>query len=328
MEDKKRLLEKANSEIQRYKYYLNSNMPIEEVQRTRDFIKSNDHLMKLYGSSSPLDITSMYLKKVQDLRKDLAAKHEFQYLANVLEYFRFMCTRENIANTIPGIDFFENLSDSKFSALILGKASSRGQVAAIGDILSDRINTSMCNVGFYKPDDNENPISSYSCLTISDLTGKHYIDAYRYSGKMERDPQIVTKNYIDEIYPLLLDDITLRNAKKKVSSYLIKKLKINDLISSLELEGLSETEKSNAFIAYIKSHQDDSKGVELNSNTIMVNGELMEVSRLLELFYIASGIRYRVTDGRKENSTFEVILDDQSTIISLNNKTNKVKVKE
>ena len=90
---------------------------------------------------------------------------------------------------------------------------------------------------------------------------------------------------------------------------------------------LSEKEMNDKFIEYIKSHQDDYEDIEVNANTIVVNGQLMEVSRLLELFYIATKIRYRVIDNKKENSTFEVILDNEHTIVSLNEEDQKKLIK-
>ena len=144
---------------------------------------------------------------------------------------------------------------------------------------------------------------------------------------MEANKGLVAKNYVDEIYPLVLDDRSLREAKKRVSKYLIKNLKIQKILDSLELEGLSEKEMIDKFIEYIKSHQDDYEDIEVNANTIVVNGQLMEVSRLLELFYIASKIRYRVIDNKKENSTFEVILDNEHTIVSLNEEDQKKLIK-
>ena len=55
--------------------------------------------------------------------------------------------------------------------------------------------------------------------------------------------------------------------------------------------------------------------------------KLLETSRLLELFYIAAGIRYKIIGNKKENSTFEVILDEERTTISLENEINKKLIK-
>ena len=327
MENTIRLYEKSKKELERFGYYLNNDIPIESVQKVRSFILSNDHLMKLYGEKSAEELMVSYLKKVDQLVVDLAAKHEYQFLANILEYFRFMCMRENIEGAIPGIEFFENLSDSKFSSLLLGKASAEGQVAAAIDLLSNRFKTSMCTVGYAPIEETNNTNRSYACLALTEPTGKHYVDVFRYAGKMEANKGLVAKNYVDEIYPLVLDDRSLREAKKRVSKYLIKNLKIQKILDSLELEGLSEKEMNDKFIEYIKSHQDDYEDIEVNANTIVVNGQLMEVSRLLELFYIASKIRYRVIDNKKENSTFEVILDNEHTIVSLNEEDQKKLIK-
>ena len=177
----------------------------------------------------------------------------------------------------------------------------------------DKLNVSMCNVGYYKPEDNADILSNYACLTIKDETGKHYVDPYRYFGRLIKDKDIITKNYIDDMYPLILDSAPLRKAKNKVTTYLIKKLKIREIIDK--------------FIEYIKNNQDDYRGIEINANTIVVNKELLETSRLLELFYIAAGIRYKIIGNKKENSTFEVILDEERTTISLENEINKKLIK-
>lgn len=328
MEEKLRVLEKAKMEIERFHYYLDNEIPIECIQRLRKFILNNKFLMKLYKLDRPIDLTAAYLKKVHELRKVLKSKDNYQYLANVLEYFRFMCMRDNIEGVIPGISFFENLSDSKFSALIINKASAEGQAAAIVDILSDNLDVSMCNIGYYKPGDYADILSNYACITIKDETGKHYVDPYRYYGKLVIDKNLINKNYVDDIYPLVLDTTPFRKAKKKVSTYLIKKLKIKEIIDSLNLSGLSETEMNDKFIEYIKNNQDNYEDIKVNANTIKVNGELLEVTRLLELFYIASGIRYRVINDKKENSTFEVILDEEKTIVSLDDTSNKKLIKQ
>ena len=327
MENSRRLYEKSKKEIERFGYYLDNDIPIEDIQKIRSYILSNKQLMKLYGEKSAEELMIKYLKAVDRLVVDLAAKHEYQFLANILEYFRFMCMRENIEGVIPGIEFFENLSDSKFSSLLLGKASAEGQVAAAIDLLSNRFKTSMCTVGYAPIEETNNTNRSYACLALSEDTGKHYVDIFRYAGKMEANKGLVAKNYVDEIYPLVLDDRSLREAKKRVSRYLIKNLKIQKILDSLNLEELSEKEMNDKFIEYIKTHQDDYEDIEVNANTIVVNGQLMEVSRLLELFYIATKIRYRVIDNKKENSTFEVILDNEHTIVSLNEEDQKKLIK-
>ena len=327
MEEKLRLLEKSKKEIERYNYYLNSGIPIDEIQNTKDYILSNEHLMKLYGEKNPLTLTAKYLKKVRELRRDLNSRDDYQYLANILEYFRFMCMRDNIEGVIPGMAFLENLSDSKFSSILLGKSSSEGQVAAIVDVLSNRLNVSMDNVGYYIPEDSSKKISNFTCLRINTPTGKHYIDTYHYNGKMSVPNKLTTRNYINNIYPLVIEDKTLKKARKRVAKYLIKKLNIMSIISKLELNGLSEKEMNDKFIEYIKNNQDNYDGIEVNANTIMVSGELMETSRLLELFYIATGIRYRVKDNKKENSTFEVVLDEEITTVNLEEESKKFMIK-
>lgn len=327
MESSIRLYQKAKKEIERFGYYLNNEIPMENVQKIRNYILGNEQLMKLYGEKNAEELMISYLRKVDQIIIELAAKNDYQFLANILEYFRFMCMRENIEGAIPGIEFFENLSDSKFSCLLLGKASAEGQVAAAIDLVKNRFNASMCTVGYAPIEETNNTNRSYACLTLAEQTGKHYVDVFRYAGKMEANKELVTKNYVDDIYPLVLDDRALREAKKRVSKYLIKKLKINKILNSLDLEGLSEKEMNDVFIEYIKRYQEDYDGVSVNANTIVVNGELLEVSRLLELFYIASKIRYRVIDNKKENSTFEVILDNEHTIVSLNNEEQKKLVK-
>ena len=185
----------------------------------------------------------------------------------------------------------------------------------------------MCTVGYAPIEETNNTNRSYACVALSEDTGKHYVDIFRYAGKMQANKELVAKNYVDEIYPLVLDGRTLGEARRKVSNYLIKKLKIKKIIESLNLEGLSEKEMNDKFIEYIKAHQDDYEDIEVNANTIVVNGQLMEVSRLLELFYIATKIRYRVIDNKKENSTFEVILDNEHTIVSLNEEDQKKLIK-
>lgn len=327
MENTIRLYEKSKKEIERFGYYLNNDIPIEEVQKIRSYILNNKQLMKLYGEKSAEELMVSYLKEIEHIIVDLAAKHDYQYLANILEYFRFMCMRENIEGAIPGIEFYENLSDSKFSSILLGKASAEGQVAAAIDLLSNRMKASMCTIGFVPIEETNNTNRSYACLALSEDTGKHYVDIFRYAGKMKANPTLVAKNYVDEIYPIVLDDRSLRDAKKRVSKVLIKKLKINKILESLNLEGLSEKEKNDKFIEYIKTNQDDYEDIRVNANTIVVNGHLMEVSRLLELFYIASKIRYRLIDNQKENSTFEVILDNEHTIVSLKEEDQKKLIK-
>lgn len=327
MESSIRLYKKAKKEIERFGYYLNNEIPMENVQKIRSYILNNKQLMKLYGEKSAEELMVSYLRKVDEIIIELVAKNEYQFLANVLEYFRFMCTRENIEGAIPDIEFFENLSDSKFSCLLLGKASAEGQVAAAIDILKNRFNASMCTLGYISKEETNNTPKPNTCLLLTEKSGKHYVDVFNYAGSLKPNKELVVKSYTDDTYPLILDERSLREARKRVSKYLIKKLNINKILDSLNLKGLSETEMNDKFIEYIKSHQDDYENIEVNANTIVVNGELLEVSRLLELFYIASKIRYRVFDNKKENSTFEVILDEEHTIVSLNKEKQKKLVK-
>ena len=326
MEEKLRLIEKSQKEIEKYNYYLSSEIPIEEIQNIKDYILGNEHLMGLYKENDPIVLAAKYLKKVRELRNILKSKLEYQYIANVLEYFRFTCMRENISGVIPGMSYLENLSDSKFSSLLLGKASSEGQVAAIVDVLSNRLDVAMDNVGFVQTENDSENLSDYTCLMIKDETGVHYIDVYNYNGKISPKQKVMSRNYINNIYPLVIDNRTLVKAKRKVAKYLINKLNIMEIIDSLELKGLNQKEINDKFIEYINTHKDNYNDIEITSSTITINNEMLETSRLLELLYLAVGIRYRVIDDKKENSTFEVILDEESTIVSLDRESNKEKI--
>ena len=48
MESTIRLYEKSKKEIERFGYYLNNDIPMENVQKIRNYILSNKYLMKLY----------------------------------------------------------------------------------------------------------------------------------------------------------------------------------------------------------------------------------------------------------------------------------------
>ena len=327
MEEKIRLIEKSQKEIEKYNYYLNSEIPIEEIQNIKKYILGNEQLMKIYKENDPIVLTAKYLKKIKELRKLLNSTMDYQYIANVLEYFRFTCMRENISGVIPGMAYLENLSDSKFSSVLLGKASSEGQVAAIVDVLSNKLDVTMDNVGYIQKENQSENVSNYACLMIKDETGTHYIDAYNYNGKMDAKQKLISRNCFNNIYPLVFDNRTIVKAKRKVAKHLINKLNIMEIINSLELNGLTQKEINEKFIEYINSHKDNYDDIEINASTITVNNEMLEISRLLELLYLAVGIRYRVIDDKKENSTFEVILDEESTIVSLDKESNKKLIK-
>ena len=106
----------------------------------------------------------------------------------------------------------------------------------------------------------------------------------------------------------VLQDEMIESARKQVVSYLIKELKVDEISSIIINDSMSDLDKQYAIMGYISTKIVPAK-MNTAFNIAEINGRLIEVGKLLELFFMYNNIHYKINGEAKEKSIYEVKVD-------------------
>lgn len=286
------------------KSILDEGIEISPLSEIREEIVNDKNQMSLYGEESAENLLCNYKAKLSEVRSFLHNQDKEQFILNILEFLKFAVADEEYVG-IPGILFYESLDNYPYTSLLLGKGTSYSQASLFIEILNDP------EYGFTEISRtaDKNPYITLERYNVI-LKGNEYIDPYHYSGS-KRD--VPTYHYNTLIHDMNFSEEKRQQAKAKVTSYLIDKLKIREI--SKELESMKTTAPMlDRIIAYIKG-KSKKRSVEVKYHVIEIEGMRIESSRLLELFLIANNIPYTIEKSTiKENSKFFIDGNQKNSI--------------
>lgn len=299
---------------------LSKGIDIYPIGEIRQEILEDKTQMTLYGEKSASKLLSNYKKKLEEIRSLLYDSDQEQFILNILEYIKFTVSEEEYIG-IPGILFFESINNFPYSSLLIGKGTGNSQTRLMSDLLCD----SSYELAEITMVDEENPykeLERYSVL----LKDTQYHDPLHYDGNKKR---IFTTRYNSYVKEIEYNEEKKNKARKKITDYLINKLKIRNISEELFDSNDSVKEKLNKIIEYIKKNCNKSN-LSVRYHIVELEGIRIETSRLLELFLIANSILYDINQSnKKENSIFEIKSEndlkiDINSILESSDEKNKI----
>lgn len=296
---------KYASEYAGFESYANSN------NQTRSIFACTDEsiLIKIYKEK---------IKYVCDLINSVT-NNDMEKLICTMEFMRLMVTYEFIC--APGNENNETIKNSShtfsgsgLNAAITGRGICQSQASFCRDILNElgidarfyplhgsngsHADVLVENQGILDP---TNYIGS-----INTLAGGHLFKEYGLEGKFS------DFNFLDKS--------VFEDCKSRFQKELIKSLGIDKISELLGFDKLSQDDKQFA-IWYLITKNIEILDLPINSTTVNVTGNSIEISNLLELFYIANNIPFEragIVKGKFEHeyySVYKTVIKDKKVKI-------------
>ena len=286
-----------------------------------NYANCNHNNRIVFGSSNFDLLYKEYIKRLQTASKIISecAQNELEIVICTLEYIRFMVTYEFVC--ADGDEEKDNIRNSAhtfagsgLNSAITGRGICQSQASFCRDILnglgiqSSFLTLSSPNVG------------SHADVLIE---GQGVIDPTNYTGTINS----IAGGHLYNKYNLqkysdfsFIDPITFEKCKTKIQTALIKYLGIDKISDYIELNNYDDISKQ--FIIWILIAKNITPmDKPINSYTISIKNNEVEISSLLELFYIANNLpikRKYTTPGKflHENYViYETILNNNNVCI-------------
>lgn len=310
------LIYEANTLKMSTDFYLNCNMGLDSIDKVSKAIRESPFYSKFYKEDSVGRIVTNYKEKVSYLKKQLNDSDQDECITNILEYIRYT-VMDNDFLGIPNVIFFENLCNTPLTSALIGKGTSYSKCHFLKSLLPDNIESEVDTTLFFEyPKYYETAKKDYT-VTIK-LSGKrYYLDPDRYTGYKcsKRGLRAMTEGNSIEEYPLSPKIIS--TSRQKISSLLIEEYNIPEILNTITNPNMDQEQTLNKLIEYIVNNI-ISYDFAVKHYSIIINGNLLEATKLLELFLIAASIPFKIVeDGQRENCLFEIEIDRIKRIVDL-----------
>lgn len=285
------------------------------------YANSNNQTRSIFACTDESILIKIYKEKIKyacDLINSIA-NNDMEKLICTMEFMRLMVTYEFIC--IPGNENNETIKNSShtfsgsgLNAAITGRGICQSQASFCRDILNElginaRFYPLYCsneshadvlveNQGILDP-------TNYSG-SINTLAGGHLFKEYGLEGKFS------DFNFLDKS--------VFEDCKSRFQKELIKSLGIDKISELLKFDKFNQDDKQFA-IWYLITKNIEILDLPINSTTVNVTGNSIEISNLLELFYIANNIPFEragIVKGKFEHeyySVYKTVIKDKKVKI-------------
>lgn len=285
------------------------------------YANSNNQTRSIFACTDESLLIKIYKEKIKyacDLI-NLVASNDMEKLICTMEFMRLMVTYEFICT--PGDENNEiiknsshTFSGSGLNAAITGRGICQSQASFCRDILNElgidaRFHPLYGSIGSHADVLVENQgildPTNYSG-SINTLAGGHLFKEYGLEGKFS------DFNFLDKS--------VFEDCKSRFQKELIKSLGIDKLSELLEFNKFNQDDKQFA-IWYLITKNIEILDLSINSTTVNVTGNSIEISNLLELFYIANNIPFEragTVKGKFEHeyySVYKTVIKDKKVKI-------------
>lgn len=310
------LIEELNALKLSLKFYLSGNIGIECLDKAANAINESPFYSKFYKEDSVGKIVTSYKEKVAYLKKQLEDSDQDECIANILEYIRYTIMDNDFLG-IPNVIFFENLCNTPLTSALIGKGTSYSKCHFLKSLLPDNIESEVDTTLFFEyPKYYETAKKDYT-VTIKLSGRRYYLDPDKYTGykSSKRGLHAMTEGTSIEEYPLSPKIIS--TSRQKVSSLLIEEYKISEFLSTITNPNMDQEQVLNKLIEYIVNNI-ISYDFAVKHYSIIINGNLLEATKLLELLLIAASIPFKIVEnGQRENCLFEIEIDGIKRTVDL-----------
>ncbi|MDR2641057.1 MAG: hypothetical protein LBC61_07375 [Candidatus Peribacteria bacterium] len=298
--------------------------------KAREIINS-DRYSSFFHETNVEKLFLMYKNTISETAKSLGIGETTnrQFIANVLEYGRFLGMYENMTDTKDGIfgTDVSCLSQSGLNIALLGKGVCASQARFMRDLLQERNIDSVCtNVTFFeKKDEEEVPVGEHD-VTLFELDGMYYYaDPTWYNGTI---PSLKGSNGLAkcwkypklDLYTLDFSQEEIEKACRVASNVAIKKLGIDKIAEELGLSELEDLNKQTTIMAFLEKNA-ISQAQSVDVASVDINGFEVEVGKAFELFLQQQSVPYSIHQSEKtkeENILFLSVLGKPTAICTRN----------
>ncbi len=292
-----------------------------ETEGFMDYANSLDVTKFVFANLDYDKMLKVYKKRVKTAASLIRAisKNHQEEIINTLEYMRIMTTYDYVASANDHsdkniINIAENLEGSGLNAAITGRGNCQSQASYCRDILNELgIEARVLELGHKNVDSHADVL----------IANKIVVDPTNYVGTIESiaGGHLYEKYNLEQYNPLRsIDQKDFSSICKKMQVALIEYLGISNISELLNLKSYDKTTRQFmiwVLIGKMLTHANK----PINSYTINLKGHEIEITRLVELFYIENGISYKRSGhipGKFEGETYDIletILDSEKVKI-------------
>ncbi len=281
-----------------------------ESEEFMDYANSLDTTRFVYANLDYDKLRDAYKKRIKTIASLIRAisKNHQEEILNTLEYVRLMVTYDYVAASSNESDtnilnIAENLEGSGLNSAFLGRGNCMSQSSFTRDILNELgLEARILELG-------GKDIDSHADVLIAE---KIVIDPTNYIGTIDSiaGGHLYEKYNLEQYNPLRnINAAVFQDTIKKMQIALIEYLGISKISETLNLTNFDNTKKQFmiwVLIGKMLTHTNK----PINSYTINLKGQEIEITRLVELFYLANNIPYRrngTIKGKFEKETYDIL---------------------
>ena len=330
MFDLKRLESEVDSQLEEFETLRWISLRAEESPESRELagkLCNTPRLNALYSRTDLKKMVEEYAEKLAEIKTVFFSDglSERDNIAQTLEYIRFMAAYDNVTK-IGDRRLGSSLSQSAISLVILGKGVCGAQGKFFAHLLDAEAHCINVTIR------NETGVHGHG-VVITQLSDEKIIcvDPTNYNGTTQsanaerenidslstndRNHFGKTVTSAEEFEPLNLTEEEIERARKSVSDKLIIELKINEISKQLITSEMTDIEKHFAIFNFVEKII-NVEDFPVDFATAILNGTCFEAGKLIELFFIANNIDYRIVcKGDKQNTQYYIKLNDEEVWI-------------
>lgn len=289
---------------------------------------------KAFFSAEPKELVEKYFEEIESVSSYLGDESysQKQKILNFMEYIRISGMYENLSSgSVQNQQVYPSISQSGLSIAILGKGVCTSQAEFLSHLLiASDMEAYHYQVQFHDKETGKY-IDSHEVVTAEVLdTGNFFLDPTFYNGSLESlrgsfDMADFTEERRNTLSILDVTEQEIEEARETAQNYLIKRYGIKEISQQLGLESCGDLEKQMRILTFMEKNLAPTNQ-ELAIRSVVMGSHELEVGKLLELFYKANGIPYKMQfDEGKQNTIYTTMIDGVECSIFPRNAFSKTK---
>lgn len=295
-----------DEQVSKYQSHIGRFSYQESEEKLRKSILQDEILMSLYGRRDSEELFYDYMKKIVSVKKDLFDDEDsIEFIvAKIYEFIRLTTVSENIMSP-ANKDYLNDLGTSSVNPMLIGKTTDLATTRLVRDMLPSYVDSKIISV---KQNYKESP-----ALIVSYDGSYYYLNPVKYDGNtISNDDKLFLRYDDSDVKPLYIDDRSIILARSEVANYLIRDLKIDVVSEKIINDEMSKFDKQCAILGYLETIINTSN-MPVSHNVVKINGRLMELGKVMELFFIYNNIPYSFEcEENKDNAIYDVVVDGTS----------------
>lgn len=273
---------------------------------------------KAFFSADPKELVKKYFAEIESISSYLGDESfsKKQKILNFMEYIRMSGMYENLPkSSVQNQVAYPRISQSGLSIAILGKGVCKSQAEFLSHLLiASDMEAYNYQVQFYDRETG-NYIDSHEVVTaeISD-DENFFLDPTWYNGSSESlrgsfDKVDFTEERKKTLSILDTTAQEIEEARENVQNYLIRRYGIEEISQQLGLDSCGDLEKQMRILTFMEKNLAPTNQ-ELSIRSVVMGSHELEVGKLLELFYKANRIPYRILFEEDRLNTIYITMID------------------